>query len=959
MTFPKWTYSVRTKLAALTSLLIALIAIFIYWFFPSRLESQAMAAIADKANSIAMMMAYNISPALVFNDRPIVCEVVLSAKQNPDLEYVIVLDDSGNVVATFDSLRALKTDYQVADFAERVSPDKLTFQTVSPIVSQSMHIGRVYVGLSLNTLNAEIGKSRRTVAWVSLWIGMFGILFVVMLSTLITNPLVKMVDAVKKLSSGDWTQRAKVTSKDEVGHLARAYNTMVDNLERAYDDLRRSEKSYRDLFESNPHPMWVYDLETLKLLEVNDSAVESYGYSREEFLMMTIHDVIVESTPERMEQLLTRQGNLYRSTGWRHLKKDGSIIEVEMSSHPLPLSSGRKARLVLASDITKRLCAEALLRESEERYRDLFESASDLILSVGADCTFQFVNRAWMEALGYKEDEVILLHLFDIVKKEALPRFRVVFRDVLNGKRFEHIQTAFIAKDGREVVVEGSLSAKLENGEVVSMRGIFRDVTERAQAEAAMLLQKTRFEQLFENAPIGIVLADQSERIIHANKVFQSMFGYSLGELSGKTINEMIIPEHLEAEGSTYFNRTLAGEPIQVETIRRRRDGSSIDVCLYGVPIIVNGDSLGIFGMYVDITERKRTEKEILILAHTVRGISESVSITDTEDRIMFVNNAFEQTYGYRQDEIIGKPISIVRAQRDKLIPILSATIEGGWHGEVMNRRKDGTEFPIQLSTSLIRDEQGETLALVGVATDITEAKRLAEKQEQLMEELESINKELNDFAYIVSHDLKAPLRAIGSLVNWLTTDYADKLGEEGNEMLQVLLGRTKRMHDLIEGVLQYSRIGRAKEHKTQVELDKLVPEIVEMIDPPKHIDVKIDRPLPIIIGETTRVQQVFQNLVSNAIKFMDKPQGLIHIGCERENGHWKFSVADNGPGIDERHFSKVFQIFQTLSPRDDFESTGIGLTIVKKIVEMYGGKVWLESKVGEGTTFYFTVPEC
>jgi len=937
---PLLLYSVRTKLAALTSLLVTLISAFIYWYFPAQLERKAMTAIAEKANSIGTMMAYNVSVALEDGDRPAVCSVVISSKQNSELNYMMVLDDSDRVIATFDSVRALATNYAEADFVERVSRDGLTYQTATPIISHQKVLGRVYLGLSLQSLKAEIAKSRSTIAWVSLGICLIGVFFAVALSALISTPLVKMVDAVEKLSRGDWKQRVKMNSNDEIGHLATAFNTMVDNLERAYDDLRRSEKSYRDLFESNPHPMWVYDLGTLKFLEVNDSAVESYGYSREEFLMMTIHDVIVESTSERMEQLLTRQGNLYRSTGWRHLKKDGSIIEVEMSSHPLPLSSGRKARLVLASDITKRLCAEALLRESEERYRDLFESASDLILSVGADCTFQFVNRAWMEALGYKEDEVILLHLFDIVKKEALPRFRVVFRDVLNGKRFEHIQTAFIAKDGREVVVEGSLSAKLENGEVVSMRGIFRDVTERAQAEAAMLLQKTRFEQLFENAPIGIVLADQSERIIHANKVFQSMFGYSLGELSGKTI-------------------TLAGEPIQVETIRRRRDGSSIDVCLYGVPIIVNGDSLGIFGMYVDITERKRTEKEILILAHTVRGISESVSITDTEDRIMFVNNAFEQTYGYRQDEIIGKPISIVRAQRDKSIPILSATIEGGWHGEVMNRRKDGTEFPIQLSTSLIRDEQGETLALVGVATDITEAKRLAEKQEQLMEELESINKELNDFAYIVSHDLKAPLRAIGSLVNWLTTDYADKLGEEGNEMLQVLLGRTKRMHDLIDGVLKYSRIGRTKERNTQIELDKLVPEIVEMIDPPKHIDVKIHRPLPIIIGETTRVQQVFQNLVSNAIKFMDKPQGLIHIGCERENGHWKFSVADNGPGIDERHFSKVFQIFQTLSPRDDFESTGIGLTIVKKIVEMYGGKVWLESKVGEGTTFYFTVPEC
>ena len=175
--------------------------------------------------------------------------------------------------------------------------------------------------------------------------------------------------------------------------------------------------------------------------------------------------------------------------------------------------------------------------------------------------------------------------------------------------------------------------------------------------------------------------------------------------------------------------------------------------------------------------------------------------------------------------------------------------------------------------------------------------------------------------------------------------------------MLDTLLGRTKRMHDLIDGVLRYSRIGRAKEEPGLVDLEKLVPDIVDLIAPPEHIEVKIQRPLPTIQGENTRVQQVFQNLLSNAIKFMDKPQGVIEVGCERENGHWKFKVVDNGPGIEERHFAKIFQIFQTLSARDEYESTGIGLTIVKKIVEQYGGRIWVESQVGTGTAFYFTFP--
>lgn len=836
---PDWFYSVRTKLTLVTSVLILAISAFIYWYFPDKLERQSVTAVAQKANTVVGMMAFNIAPTIVFDDRPLMRDIVMSVRQIQDLDYVVVVNEAGNVIASYDSVRASATNYTAADFAERTSEDGKTYQTVAPIVSSGKFLGRVYLGLSLTPVQAEIRASKQTIAWVSLFVSAFGILFVIALSALVTTPLRRMALVVERLSRGDWSQRAVVSTRDELGQLGRAFNAMVNNLEGAYDDLSKSEKNYRDLFGANPHPMWVFDIDTLKFLEVNDSAVESYGYSREEFLAMTLHDIILDNANEKMELLHSRAGNLYRSTGWRHLKRDGSIIDVEMSAHSLPMSAGRKSRLVLASDITKRLRAEALLRESEERYRDLFESASDLIISIGADCRLQFVNRAWMDSLGFSEQEIPELHFFDLVKKDELPRFKVAFRDAINGKRLEHFQTVLVGKEGREVVVEGSLSSKFEGGEAVSTRGIFRDITERKRSEAAILLQKTRFEQLFENAPIGIVLADKTGRVVQANKVFLSMFRYSLDEVVGNSIDDLIVPQELKAESDSLSLRIQGGESIRTETTRNNKVGNPIDVGLYGVPIRVNGNSLGLFGMYVDITQRKQAEQ----------------------------------------------------------------------------------------------------------------------RQAELMAELENINKELNDFAYIVSHDLKAPLRGIGSLVDWLMSDYAEKLGDDGNQLLKVLLGRTKRMHDLIDGVLKYSRIGRTKEEASTVELDKLVPEVADFLAPPSHIEVKIQRPLPIIKGETTRVQQVFQNLMSNAIKFIDKPNGRIEVGCVRENGHWKFSVADNGPGIEERHFTKIFQIFQTLSARDEYESTGIGLTIVKKIVETYGGKIWLESKVGKGTTFYFTVP--
>jgi light-regulated signal transduction histidine kinase (bacteriophytochrome) len=230
--------------------------------------------------------------------------------------------------------------------------------------------------------------------------------------------------------------------------------------------------------------------------------------------------------------------------------------------------------------------------------------------------------------------------------------------------------------------------------------------------------------------------------------------------------------------------------------------------------------------------------------------------------------------------------------------------------------------------------------------------------QAQLLDKLNSVEQEFKDFAYIISHDLKAPLRAVKALTEWLATDYADKFDNEGKEQLKLLLSRVGRMHNLIDGTLQYSRIGRVTENPVQIDLNQLIPEIIETLAPPANIHITIENQLPVIASERSRIQQVFANLLSNAVRFMDKPEGAIKVGCTEENGFWKFSVSDNGPGIEEQHFERIFKIFQTLQPKDQLESTGVGLTLVKKIVELYGGKVWLTSKVGEGSTFFFTLPK-
>ncbi|MBW4519387.1 MAG: response regulator [Scytolyngbya sp. HA4215-MV1] len=256
---------------------------------------------------------------------------------------------------------------------------------------------------------------------------------------------------------------------------------------------------------------------------------------------------------------------------------------------------------------------------------------------------------------------------------------------------------------------------------------------------------------------------------------------------------------------------------------------------------------------------------------------------------------------------------------------------------------------------------KGNTLSATLLERSILHAmerKRGEIRQAQLMAELATANQELKDFAYIVSHDLKAPLRGIASLAVWLLKDYGDRLDENGKEMLQLIDGRVRRMGDLIDGVLQYSRVGRVRDEKTNVDLNQVVAAVKDAIAPPVGLEILVDSELPIVFVEKTRIQQVFQNLISNAVKYMGKPEGQIRIGHTTDNGFWQFFVSDTGIGIEERHFEKVFQIFQTLAPRDQSESTGVGLAIVKKIVELYGGRVWVTSQVGHSSTFFFTLPQ-
>jgi len=407
------------------------------------------------------------------------------------------------------------------------------------------------------------------------------------------------------------------------------------------------------------------------------------------------------------------------------------------------------------------------------------------------------------------------------------------------------------------------------------------------------------------------------------------------------------------------------GKPVVVEHTHYDENENEQYVEVHGFPVFGRDGKISeIIEYCLDITEKKRIESDLKQAKEQAelifRLVPSSVFTVDKNNVITSVNERLCQLTGFAPEDVIGKPCSEFALEPCCIeCGLYAQDVEKPVIGkECKIRTKAGRMLTISKNVDFIKDSHGNIIGGIESFEDITTTKRIEQRQQKLVEELESVNRELRDFAYIISHDLKAPLRGITTLADWISSDYQEKLDDGGKEHLKLLKERVSRMYNMIEGVLQYSRVGRIGEEKVPVDLNVLIGDVIDTIDPGENIQIVVETELPVMDFEPVRIRQIFQNLLGNAVKYMDKPDGWIRIGCVADGNFWKFSVADNGPGIEEKNFERIFKIFQTLSPRGKGESTGIGLTIVKKIVEQYGGKIWLESELAKGTTFFFTLPK-
>lgn len=342
---------------------------------------------------------------------------------------------------------------------------------------------------------------------------------------------------------------------------------------------------------------------------------------------------------------------------------------------------------------------------------------------------------------------------------------------------------------------------------------------------------------------------------------------------------------------------------------------------------------------------------------------SESIFFTDIKGRILYVNQTFEKNSGYTRDELLGQTPRILKSgtHPPQFYKEMWATLLRGevWRSHLTNKRKDGSLYHEDANIAPVRNEHGKITSFVSVKTDITELLESQHYLEEMNAELSRSNTELEQFAYVASHDLQEPLRSVSSCMQLLEKRYLGKLDERADEFIKHAVEACRRMRNLIDGLLSLSRVQAAADNLVPTDTEELINQVcanlAHSIDE-SGATVSHD-PLPMVCAHPQMLIHLFQNLISNALKFSGGRPPIVHVRAQRQDDHWVFSVSDQGIGIEKSHFDRIFHLFQRLHTREEYTGTGLGLAICLKVVERHGGIIWVESTLGKGSTFFFTLP--
>ena len=460
----------------------------------------------------------------------------------------------------------------------------------------------------------------------------------------------------------------------------------------------------------------------------------------------------------------------------------------------------------------------------------------------------------------------------------------------------------------------------------------------------------------------AIITKTLDGKITGWNRAAERLFGFTADEAIGQPIG-IIVPSERHDEIDRLLERSANGEYINhYETVRRTKDGRLLDVSLSISPIIArSGESIGAAKIARDITEQKFVERKFEL---AVESCPSGILMIDASGTIVLVNAELERQFGYDRSELIGKSVDMLLPKRLHQAHILhrmkfneAPSVRAMGAGrDLYARRKDGSEFSVEIGLNPIKAMDGAMI--LATVIDITGRKQAEHAVDAQNAQLRRSNAELEQFAYVASHDLQEPLRMVASFTELLQDRYKDQLDDRAHKYIGYAVEGAKRMQSLVRDLLAYSRV-TAEKVLRPVDSGAVAAAVVErlsaaIVESGTEVNV---HPLPVVVSDELELGQVFQNLISNAVKFRSDRAPRIEIKAERDDGMWRFSVADNGIGIETKFSERIFQMFQRLHERGKYEGSGIGLAIAKKIIERHGGRIWFVSLLGQGTTFHFTLP--
>jgi PAS domain S-box-containing protein len=756
---------------------------------------------------------------------------------------------------------------------------------------------------------------------------------------------------------------------------------MLEEHNHNISEQNRSERKFRDLLESAPDAMVVVN-ESGEIVLLNVQAEKQFGYRRDELVGQQVKNIIPKGFAERIiadgtrsaaEALAQQIGTGIELLGRR---KDGSGFPIEIMLSPIESAEGI---LVMAAirDISVRKEADRHLAQMEGRYRGLLEAAPDAMVVVNQAGEIVLLNVQAEKQFGYRRDELVGQQVKNIIPEGFAERIIAdgtrSAAEALAQQIGTGIELLGRRKDGTGFPIEIMLSP-LESAEGILVTAAIRDISVRKEADRHLAQMEGRYRGLLEAAPDAMVVVNQAGEIVLLNVQAEKQFGYRRDELVGQQVKNIIpegFAERIIADGTRSAAEALAQQiGTGIELLGQRKDGTGFPIEIMLSPL-ESAEGILVTAAIRNISVRKEADRHLAQMEGRYRGLLEAAPdamvVVNQAGEIVLLNVQAEKQFGYRRDELVGQEVKNIIPQgfAERLIADALRSTEDalaqqiGTGIELTGQRKNGSDFPIEIMLSPL--ESAEGILVTAAIRDITARKKSEAHLLQKMDELNRSNEELGQFAYIASHDLQEPLRMVASYNQLLARRYKGKLGSDADEFISFAVDGANRMQRLIQDLLAYSRVGTKGRDLLDISSeDALKQALINLRMAIQSSDAQVTHdPLPTVLADETQLIQLFQNLVGNGLKYQAPGVPRVHISAARNGGKkWLFSVKDNGLGIDPQYFGRIFGMFQRLHKREEFEGTGIGLAICKKIVERHGGNISVESQPGQGSTFSFALAE-